>query len=84
MIVCDLLSVILPGRLVAQDMLEELAPSKLTLFLYDLSEKFNSFYVECKVIGSEEEESRLMLVESTAVVMRQCLSLLGIQPLFKI
>ena len=67
-----------------QDMLEELAPSKLTLFLYDLSEKFNSFYVECKVIGSDEEESRLMLVESTAVVMRQCLSLLGIQPLFKI
>ena len=65
-------------------MLEELAPSKVTSFLYDLSEKFNSFYVECKVIGSEEEDSRLLLVESTAVVMRHCLSLLGIKPLFKI
>ncbi len=65
-------------------MVAELAPSKLTLFLYELSDKFNSFYVDCKVIGSEEEDSRLMLVESTAVVMRQSLSLLGIRPLFKI
>ena len=30
------------ASLITQDMLEELAPSKVTSFLYDLSEKFNS------------------------------------------
>lgn len=57
---------------------------RITDYLYDLSEKFNSFYVDCKVIGSEQEASRLILAESTAVVMRKCFSLLGIQPLYKI
>ncbi len=60
------------------------SPPRLTLYLYDLSEKFNSFYVECKVIGSEQEDSRLLLVEATAVVMRQCFTILGITPLYKI
>lgn len=29
--------------------LEELMPNRLTDYLYDLSDKFNSFYTECKV-----------------------------------
>ena len=37
-----------------------------------------------QVIGSPEEESRLLLVEATAVVIRQCFSLLGITPLYRI
>eukprot|EP00955_Chlamydomonas_euryale_P107353 365760-Chlamydomonas_euryale.AAC.6 len=57
---------------------------RLCDYLYELSEKFNSFYVECKVLGSPEEDSRLVLVEATAVVMRQCFYLLGITPLYKI
>jgi arginyl-tRNA synthetase len=67
-----------------EDMLEELAPNRLTDYLYDLSEKFNSFYSECKVIGSEQEDSRLLLCEATAVVIRQVLYLLGIKPLYRI
>lgn len=57
---------------------------RLTDFLYDLSEKFNGFYVDCKVLGSDEENSRLLLVEAVAVTMRQCLSLLGITPVYRI
>lgn len=34
--------------------------------------------------GSEQEDSRLLLCEATAVVMRQCLTLLGIKPLYRI
>ena len=37
-----------------------------------------------QVIGSEEEDSRRLLCEATAVVMRACLRLLGIQPLYRI
>ena len=37
-----------------------------------------------QVIGSAEETSRLLLCEATAVVMRQCFGLLGIQPVYKI
>ncbi|KAG1677444.1 hypothetical protein FOA52_001899 [Chlamydomonas sp. UWO 241] len=67
-----------------EDLLSQLAPNRLTDFLYDLSEKFNAFYVDCKVLGVEEEDSRLLLVEAVAVVMRQCLSLLGIKPSYKL
>lgn len=66
----------------------DLAPfprrARLTDYLYELSEKFNAFYVECKVIGTPEEDSRLMLVEATAAVMKQCFSLLGITPVYKL
>ncbi|PNW84382.1 hypothetical protein CHLRE_03g143887v5 [Chlamydomonas reinhardtii] len=67
-----------------EDAIEELAPNRITDYLYDLSEKFNSFYVDCKVLGSEQEASRLLLVEATAVVMRKCFELLGIKPLYRI
>lgn len=42
------------------------------------------FYTECKVLGSEEEASRLQLAEATARVMRQSFSLLGLTPLYRI
>lgn len=57
---------------------------RLTDYLYELSEKFNAFYVDCKVLGSDQEDSRLMLCEATAVVMRQTFHLLGITPLYRI
>ena len=37
-----------------------------------------------QVAGSENEDSRLLLCEATAIVMRQTLSLLGIKPLYRI
>ncbi|KAJ0694109.1 putative arginine--tRNA ligase [Helianthus annuus] len=61
-----------------------LLPNILCEYLYDLSEKFTSFYSECKVVGSAEETSRLLLCEATAVVMRKCFHLLGITPVYKI
>lgn len=67
-----------------QELLSDLAPNRLTEYLYDLSVVYNGFYTECKVVGSEQEESRLLLCEATAVIMRQCFSLLGITPLYRI
>ena len=59
-------------------------PNRLTDYLYGLSESFNAFYTECKVVGSEQESSRLLLAEATARVMRQVFYLLGITPLYRI
>lgn len=64
--------------------LNELAPNRITDYLYDLSGVFNQFYTECKVVGSPEEDSRLLLAYAAALVMRQCFDLLGITPLFRI
>ncbi|GLT61515.1 hypothetical protein SLA2020_342160 [Shorea laevis] len=61
-----------------------LLPNVLCEYLYNLSEKFSTFYQQCKVVGSEEETSRLLLCEATAVVMRKCFYLLGITPIYKI
>ena len=45
---------------------------------------FNQFYTDCQVVGSPEEDSRLLLCEAAAVVMRQCFELLGIKVLYRI
>ncbi len=37
-----------------------------------------------QVIGGDNEESRLLLSEATARVIRQCFGLLGITPLYRI
>lgn len=69
---------------VVEEACTNLLPNVLCEYLYDLSEKFTSFYSECQVVGSAEETSRLLLCEATAVVMRKCFHLLGITPVYKI
>jgi len=64
--------------------IDELAPHRLTEYLYYLTDKFNSFYTDCKVVGTPEQDSRLLLCEATAVTMRQCFALLGLKPLYRI
>ncbi|EOA34029.1 hypothetical protein CARUB_v10021527mg [Capsella rubella] len=61
-----------------------LLPNVLCKYLYYLSEEFTKFYSNCQVNGSEEETSRLLLCEATAIVMRQCFHLLGITPVYKL
>lgn len=67
-----------------EDALADLSPNRLCDYLYQLTEAFNQFYGSCKVVGSAEEESRLLLCEATAVVMRQVFALLGLTPLFRL
>lgn len=64
--------------------LDDLTPNRITDFLYDLSGVFNQFYNECQVVGSEQEDSRLLLAHAAAVIMRQCFDLLGITVLYRI
>ncbi|GLT52901.1 hypothetical protein SLA2020_262100 [Shorea laevis] len=60
-----------------------LLPNVLCEYLYNLSEHFTKFYSNCRVVGSAEETSRLLLCEATATVMRKCFYLLGIVPVYK-
>ncbi|XP_031495881.1 arginine--tRNA ligase, cytoplasmic-like isoform X1 [Nymphaea colorata] len=69
---------------IVEDAVTNLLPNTLCEYLYNLSENFTKFYSTCRVVGSEEEISRLLLCEATAVVMRICFHLLGIVPLYKL
>nr|GEX46057.1 arginine--tRNA ligase, chloroplastic/mitochondrial-like isoform X2 [Tanacetum cinerariifolium] len=52
---------------VVEEACTNLLPNVLCEYLYELSEKFTSFYSVCQVVGSPEETSRLLLCEATAV-----------------
>ena len=64
--------------------MDDLMPNRLTDYVYELAGKFNDFYRDCRVVGDEQQESRVLLCEATARVMRQVFQLLGIRPVYKI
>ena len=59
---------------------EELAPHRVTFYLYDISSAFHSFYNAHRVLGVEPEleKTRLCLVEACRVVIANSLKLLGV------
>jgi len=60
-----------------------LSPHILCHYLLDLTSTFNVFYQNCRVIDEKEKasDSRIALVESTSIVLKKGLNLLGIQVL---
>jgi arginyl-tRNA synthetase len=59
----------------------DLLPNRLCEYLYELAEKFNAFFRDCRVEGSEQEESRLLICEATAKVLAAGLGILGLKTL---
>jgi arginyl-tRNA synthetase len=64
---------------VLEIMARDLLPNRLTDYLYELAEKFNAFFRDCRVEGTPEEGSRLVLCELTARVLKQGLEILGLE-----
>ena len=64
-----------------ESVVRDLLPNRLTDYLYDLAEKFHAFFRDCRVEGSPQEESRLLLCETTGRILKQGLSLLGLETL---
>ncbi|MEK7339598.1 MAG: arginine--tRNA ligase [Candidatus Rhabdochlamydia sp.] len=64
-----------------QMMSQDLLPNRLCDYLYVLAEKFHAFFRDCRVEGSSEENSRLLLSEAAAQVLKKGLSILGLQTL---
>ncbi len=58
---------------------EDLLPHRLTDYLYNLAEKFNAFFRDCRVEGVEEEKERLLLCELVGKTLEKGLYLLGIK-----
>jgi arginyl-tRNA synthetase len=68
---------------VLEQMAEDLLPNRLTDYLYTLAEKFNAFFRDCRVEGSPEQDSRLLLCDLAARIMKQGLEILGVKTLEK-
>jgi arginyl-tRNA synthetase len=58
---------------------EKLSPSVIAVYAFELAQNFNEFYHACQVIGSEEQDMRLQLVNSFRSVLKKCLWILGIE-----
>ncbi len=57
---------------------EDLFPHRLCEYLYELAEKFNVFFRDCRVEGTQEESSRLLLCDLTSQILKQGMHLLGL------
>lgn len=66
---------------VLQQVEADLLPSRLVDYVYGLSVDFTTFYTACLVIGSDSEVSRLALCNVVQQTIKQCLDILGIEPL---
>lgn len=56
---------------------------KLPFFAHELAEAFHKFYENCKIIGDEREHIRVRIVKATGIVLKDCLSLMGIEAVKK-
>lgn len=57
----------------------DLFPHRLTEYLYELADKFHAFFRDCRVEGSEEQDSRLELCDLVGRTLKQGLFILGIE-----
>ena len=59
---------------------EKYEPSIVARYAVDLAQKFNKFYIECKILTAEEQEKsfRLALTKATLQTLENALKLLGI------
>lgn len=63
---------------------EELTPHLIAGYLYLLAEKFNDFFRDCRVQGSDYQTSRILLAYLTEKVFVQGAKLLGLELLTKL
>jgi len=59
--------------------LDDLYPYHICDYLYAVSVAAADFVTQCKVLGSPEMKSRLLLCKATTLAMRECFGLLGIR-----
>jgi len=62
---------------------ENLSPNLIANYAFEISQKFNEYYHSEQVIGSENEELKLKIVDAFSIVLKNALNLLGIETLEK-
>lgn len=68
---------------VLEKVADDLLPNQLCEYLYELAEKFHAFFRDCRVEGSDYEDSRLILCEATGRILKKGLEILGLKTLEK-
>lgn len=58
---------------------KELMPHHICGYLYELAQNFNSFYESSRIIGDDRQDVRLQLVSAYAQVLKNGLSLIGVE-----
>ena len=61
----------------------DLQINRICDLVYDISVRIGQFWSACRVIGAENEASRILLLESVRKVMAQCFHLLGMKTITK-
>ena len=67
---------------VIENAYEELAPHKICAYIYELSNAFNRFYHETKILAEEDEQkqkSYIALLTLTRDILTTCIDLLGFE-----
>jgi arginyl-tRNA synthetase len=62
-----------------EEALDDLYPSHICEYVYRVANAATDFVTQCKVLGSPEMRSRLLLCQVTTVAIHQCFDLLGIR-----
>jgi len=71
---------------VIDEILVDLALNRLCDYVYEIAVKFSEFYTDdgCTILGNENTNSRLLIIELTKRFMKLCFDLLGLQPMERI
>ena len=67
---------------VIENAYDELAPHKICAYIYDLSNAFNRFYHETKILAEENEEKQagyIALLDITKRILETCIDMLGFE-----
>mmetsp|Transcript_11515 Transcript_11515/g.17358 ORF Transcript_11515/g.17358 Transcript_11515/m.17358 type:complete len:587 (-) Transcript_11515:29-1789(-) len=67
-----------------EDAAKNLAVNRLTDQLYEISSRVSDFYHASRVLGSDEQDSRVGLLIATKKIMEVCFSLLGMKTITRI
>ena len=63
-----------------KDISEDYQVQKLPVYAIELADRFHNFYEKCRVIGENKkiEEGRIILLQATQIVLKNCLGLMEI------
>lgn len=75
----NLIKIIMQYKKVLDEVVDELSPSKLCTYLYEIAQDFSRFYENVQVVGSEFEVERGAIVLAYLKVLTHGLSILGIE-----
>ncbi|MCH9632927.1 MAG: Arginine--tRNA ligase [Chlamydiae bacterium] len=70
-------------REILESVAHSLLPNRLCDYLYQLAEKFHSFFRDCQVLNADEQNSRLLLCELVKRAFEIGFSILGLQTVTK-